>query len=282
MLSSKPRGFVQRELTLLIVGVMLSLFAANGFAQETDAAPPTPSHFSWSAHAELDANYIWRGLYVGGPSLQAEADVEYYGFFLNSWWNIGTTNWQFGKRDAAGNPLTGFNPEVDMTIGYRYKGLTIMFMHMYYFDRYTDGSRSRYFDFGNYAPGGGGITTEWRIKYRISDKVPLHILWCTRTFGRDGYLVSGELKRAYSTYIEVGYNHTFKYDISLGGALGLTPWKSMYTGFDKDFAIVNVTLSLSKAWKMTDHCAIDVGGVVMFNPSSLEPMANIHAGVAFN
>lgn len=282
MQSSTIRGSRQRGLALLI-GVMLSLFAANGYAQDTpQAEQPAPSHFAWSAHIEWDANYIWRGLYVGGPSVQAEADVEYYGFFINSWWNIGATNWSFGKRDATGKPLTGFNPEVDMTIGYRYKGLTLMFMHMYYFDRYADGTPSRYFDFGNHAPGGGGVTTEWRIRYRISDRVPLYFLWCTRTFGRDGYMVAGELKRAYSTYIEAGYTHTFKYDISLGGAFGLSPWKSMYTGYEKNFAVVNISLSLSKAWTLTDYCSVDLGGVFMFNPSSLEPMANIHAGVSWH
>ena len=290
MLSSTIRGSGQRGLALLMIGVMLSLFAANGFAQDTPEdipavipeEPSAPSHFAWSAAAEIDANYIWRGLYVGGLSLQAEADVEYYGFFVNMWWNVGATDWSFGKRNEAGQPITGFNPEVDMTIGYRYKGLTVMFMHMYYFDRYADGQRSRYFDFSNYAPGGGGITSEWRVKYRISDKVPLHILWCTRTFGRDGYMQGGELKRAYSTYIEVGYNHTFKHDISLGGAIGLTPWKSMYTGFEKDFAIVNVNVALSKSWTLTDYCSVNLGGVVMLNPSSLQPMANIRAGVAWH
>ena len=272
MLSSGHRGYRQRGHTLsFVAGVMLSLLTLSAQAQD----------FRWSTHAELDANYVWRGLYCGGLSLQAEAEVSYYGFFLNSWWNVGATDWEWGRKDATGKALTGFNPEVDMSLGYRYKGLTLMFMHMYYFDTYADGSRSRYFDFGNHERGGGGITTEWRVIYRISDRVPLRLMWCTRTFGRDGYMYQGVLKRAYSTYIEARYDQPLPCDVTLTGVIGLTPWKSMYTGFEKNFAVVNLQVGVSKAWKLSDHCSMDIGGAFVFNPASMQPLWNISAGVSW-
>ena len=319
MLSSlHNRGYRQRELTLpVLVGVMLSLFAVGVQAQTdsvsapaanvpevsapvaivpevsasevttsggqtSEVSPAAQSQFAWYAHAELDANYVWRGLYCGGLSLQAEAEVSYYGFYINSWWNIGATDWQWGKRDANGRPVTGLNPEVDMYIGYRYKGFKVLFMHMYYFDRYADGSMSRYFDFGNHEPGGGGVTTEWRVGYRISDRVPLQFLWCTRTFGRDGYMVGGELRRAYSTYIEVRYDQSLPHDFVLSGVVGMTPWKSMYTGYQKNFAVVNLQVGLNKSWQVANGMSVDVGGVVVLNPSSMQPLWNVHAGVTWN
>lgn len=280
-------GYRQRGLTLpVLVGVMLSLFASRSFAQ-TDSVQlaevsSARSHFSWYAHAELDANYIWRGLYCGGLSFQTEAEVSFYGFFANMWWNVGTTNYQWGKKDAQGHSLTGINPEVDIALGYKYKGFKVLFMQMYYFDRYADGRRSRFFDYGNFAPGGGGITTEWRVIYRISDRVPLRLMWCTRTFGRDGYLVGGELKRAYSTYLEARYDQPLPHDIVLSGVIGVTPWKSLYTGFEKNFSVVNLSVELSKSWRVADHCAVDIGGVIVLNPSSMQPLWNIHAGVTWN
>ena len=290
--SQRNRGYLQRGLALSVtVGVMLSLFVQCATAQEvtqeaewsaTDIEESVNSHFAWHVRAEIDANYVWRGLYCGGLSLQTEADVSYYGFFANMWWNVGATDWKWGWRDASGKPVTGINPEVDMSLGYRYKGLMIQFMHMYYFDRYADGRRSRYFDWGNYPAGGGGVTTEWRIAYRISDKVPLRLMWCTRTFGRDGYMRDGELKRAYSTYIEARYDQPLPYDITLSGVIGITPWRSMYTGFEKEFAVVNLTVGLSKSWRLTEYCSVDVGGVVMFNPSSMQPLWNIVTGVTFD
>lgn len=304
MISSRRNGgYRQRGLALsAMVGVMLSLFVLRAHAQTTERpesvalpekaeveqpesavvqAVQPKSQFSWYAHAELDANYIWRGLYCGGLSLQAEAEVSYYGFFLNTWWNIGTTDWWSG-RDTNGRPTTGFNPEVDVVLGYRYKGFKVMFLHMYYFDRYADGSRSRYFDFGNHAPGGGGITTEWRVAYRISDRVPLQLMWCTRTFGRDGYLVNGELKRAYSTYIEVRYDQPLPMDFTLSGVIGMTPWRSMYTGFQKQFAVINLQIALDKSWRLTDYCSVNLGGHITLNPTSMQPLWNIIAGVTFD
>lgn len=293
MLSSlRNGGYLQRGLTLpVLVGVMLSLFAARGLAQTTDELQPAAgvadvtvteeSHFAWYAHAELDANYLWRGLYCGGLSLQAEAEVSYYGFFFNTWWNVGATDWKWGKRDALGKPVTGLNPEVDLLIGYRWRGLTLMFIQMYYFDHYADGRMSRFFDYRNYAPGGGGVTTEWRIAYRISDRVPLRLLWCTRTFGRDGFIENGELRRAFSTYIEARYDQQLPHDVVLSGVIGLTPWRSLYTGFEKQFAVVNLAVEASKSWQVAKGCTVDLGGAVVFNPSSVQPMWNIRAGVTW-
>ena len=204
-----------------------------------------PKHvgFTWGASAAFTSNYIWRGLYVGGPSIQADATVGYGGFFVNMWWNIGATDWAF----------SGFNPEVDLSIGFSRWGLQIYYLHMYYFDRYADGTRSRYFDMGNHAPGGGGTTGEWRLSYRVSDRLPLTILVACRTFGRDGYLVDGELKRAYSTYIELGYDFNLTHDWTLAARLGMTPAKSMYTGYQGDFAVNLIGLKLQKQWNMNGY-----------------------------
>lgn len=287
--SLRNEGYLHRGLALsLTVGVMLSLFVLRASAQ-TDESPAMEvasaeaSRFAWYVRAELDANYLWRGLYCGGLSFQGEADVSYYGFYVNTWWNVGATDWKWGKRDAAGKPITGLNPEIDVALGYRYKGLMIQFIHMYYFDHYTDGTMSRYFDWGNHGPGEGGVTTEWRIAYRISDKVPLRLMWCTRTFGRDGYYTEGgELKRAYSTYIEARYDQPLPYDIVLSGVVGITPWRSMYTGFEKKFAVVNLSVGVNKAWKVADYCSVDIGALIVFNPSSMQPLWNITTGVTFD
>jgi len=274
MISSRHQGgYLQRGLTLsVLVGVMLSLFALRCPAED----------FSWYARAEVDANYVWRGLYNGGLSLRAEGEVSYYGFFANMWWNIGATDWHWGKTDATGAGITKFNPEVDISLGYRWRGLSVLYMHMYYFDHYADGRMSRFFDWGNHAPGGGGITSEWRVSYRISDRVPLRLLWCTRTFGRDGYMLNGELKRAYSTYIEARYDQPLPMDFTLTGVIGVTPWKSLYTAFEKDFAVINLSIALSKSWQVAKGCSVDVGGELMLNPSSMQPLWNIYAGVTID
>lgn len=233
-----------------VAGVLFSLRAQELDSLKVLEKKPlekNASTFSWSANALVTSNYIWRGLYVGGLSVQLDATVSYAGVFANVWWNIGATDWTFNA----------LNPEVDVTIGFSRWGLSVYYLHMYYFDRYANGEMSRYFDFNNHAKG--GTTGEWRVAYTrpvYTNKrgwtTSVNGLCAFRTFGRDGYYddATGELKRAYSTYIEVGVDQTFGQGWSLAARLGITPAKSMYTGYQGDFAVTLVGLKLNKSWEL--------------------------------
>ncbi|MBQ7191762.1 MAG: hypothetical protein IJS00_02710 [Paludibacteraceae bacterium] len=262
--------------------------------------------FTYGVGADIVSNYIWRGLYVGGLGVQADVNVGYGGLFLDMWWNIGATDWTF-KTQASNGRVKGFNPEVDMTIGFSRWGLTVMFMHMYYFDRYKNfdgslGGNSRYFDFSNAAPG-GGITQEWRIKYRVSDALPISILWCTRTWGRDGYMVNGDdtqisideynamsdpdsiaavhTVRAYSSYLELGYDIALPRNLVLEARVGMTPWKSMYTGYTADFAVCNVSAKLNWHKEISEHCLMTAFANLMLNPYDIATGCKINSGRQF-
>lgn len=228
--------------------------------------------FEWSANATVTSNYVWRGLYCGGPSLQLDATVGYAGFYANMWWNVGATDWTF----------TALNPEVDVTIGFSRWGLNVNYIHCFYFDKYSDGTPTRFFDFSNHPRGGGGTTGEWRVSYRVSDKIPLNVLVACRTFSRDGYYVSlldGEyvdiadktvlsnvtLKRAYSTYIELGYDFDLTQNWMLAARVGTTPAKSMYTRFQGNFAVTMVQLKLTKKWEM-DYVTMTAFANMMLQP----------------
>ena len=215
---------------------------------------------------DVISNYIWRGFYVGGLGFQTEATVGYGGLYMNMWWNIDATDWKF----------KALNPEVDVTLGFSRWGLNIYFIHMYYFDHYQDGKMSRYFDFDNHGSGEGGTTSEWRISYRVSDNLPLSILLCTRTFGRDGYYKNGELKRAYSSYIELGYDFKLPYDLCLVTRLGMTPWTSFYTGFQGTFAVCNITAKLTWSYELSSHWVVSPFAHLMLNPYDLSHDAAIN------
>ena len=203
-----------------------------------------------SADANIVANYIWRGQYVGGLSLQTSARINYEGLFADMWWNVGATDWAF----------SGFNPEVDIALGLDRWGLQLYWMHMHYFDS------TPFFDCSNAAPGQAGNTSELRARYTISSRLPLSILWCTRLAGRDGYLDSaGNLQRAWSSYLELKYTFALPYDIGITAAVGMTPWRSFYTGFKGDFAVVNIDVALSKQWQVK-QCSFLLAGEVMLNP----------------
>lgn len=253
----------------LVACVVLPLGAqvVESSNEETIPTEKKESLFSWSASALVTSNYIWRGLYVGGPSVQLDATVSYAGFFANMWWNVGATDWTF----------TGLNPEVDVMIGFSRWGLNINYLHCFYFDTYPDGTPSRFFDFRNHPRGGGGTTGEWRVAYgrpvytnQRGWTTSVNALCAFRTFGRDGYNdeTTGELKRAYSTYIEAGVDQTFGQGWSLAARLGITPAKSLYTGYQGDFAVTLVGLKLSKTWTL-NYGTLNAFANVMLQPWQL-------------
>ena len=264
---------MKNRIFLVLIGSFLPilLMGADVSAEEKQSVEKV-NKLEWSAGATMTSNYIWRGLYCGGPSLQLDATIGYAGFYANMWWNVGATDWTF----------TGFNPEVDLMIGFSRWGLNINYLHCFYFDQYSDGTPTRFFDFKNYPRGGGGTTGEWRISYRVSDKIPLNCLVAFRTFGRDGYYEDaslqfserpmgysleekGELKRAYSTYIELGYDFDLTQDWLLAARVGVTPAKSLYTRFQGDFAVTMLQLKLTKTW------TLDYGAMTAFANLMLQP-----------
>ena len=206
---------------------------------------------TYGADINLVANYIWRGLYVGGPSVQASANVGYGGLFVDMWWNVGSTDWAF----------QGFLPEVDISVGFSRWGFRLFIIHMCYFDG------TGLFDFKQAAPGQPGNTTELRAGYKVSSKLPLSILWCTRFTSRDGYLLDdGTVKRAWSSYLELGYDFALPYDMTLSARLGMTPWKSLYTGMQGDFAFCNVSAKLNWHKAISEHCLMTAFANLMINP----------------
>ena len=264
---------MKNRIFLVLIGSFLPILLMGAdVSAEEELIVEKPNKLEWSAGATMTSNYIWRGLYCGGPSLQLDATIGYAGFYANMWWNVGATDWTF----------TGFNPEVDLMIGFSRWGLNINYLHCFYFDQYSDGTPTRFFDFKNYPRGGGGTTGEWRISYRVSDKIPLSCLVAFRTFGRDGYYEDaslqfserpmgysleekGELKRAYSTYIELGYDFDLTQDWLLAARVGVTPAKSLYTRFQGDFAVTMLQLKLTKTW------TLDYGAMTAFANLMLQP-----------
>lgn len=194
---------------------------------------------------------MWRGLYAGGPNIQASADVGYGGFYVNSWWNIGVTDWSFQV----------FEPEMDWTIGFSRWGLDIYVLWVHNFD-------CPLFDFNNYPDKGNRI--ELNVSYTLCSKIPLSILWATRIAGADGYLdEKGDLKRAWSSYAQISYTQALPMGFSLYGAVGITPWKSLYTGYKRDFAVNNVELRLRKDWSVHKRLGLMLQGQACVNASAL-------------
>ena len=209
------------------------------------------SEFTYGAKATLQTTYLWRGLYAGGANIQASANVGYYGFYADMWWNIGVTDWRFNT----------FLPEVDITLGFSRWGLNVFILYIHNFD-------CGFFDFANYAYKGNRL--ELNARYTISQKIPLTFAWATRVGASDGYFnEKGELVQAYSSYAEISYTQALPYDLALFGAVGISPWRSIYSFYERQFVVSNIELRLIKKWNIGKHTGVSLQGQISLNPSAL-------------
>jgi len=242
----------QRIARTLCVWALLFVFIAGAHAGENKWLDDYHQHvgLTYNAQARIQSAYLWRGLYCGAMNIQGDANVGYGGLYLDMWWNIGTEDWTFKT----------FQPEVDFTLGFSRWGLDIYALYIHNF-------KHCFFDLGYYDSGRNSL--EVGIRYTVSSKLPLSFLWATRFTDADSYLQDGDTIHAYSSYAEISYTQHFAYGLSLYGAVGITPWRSLYTGYKRGFAVQNVELRLRKDWSVSDRCGLMIQGVLCINPSAL-------------
>ena len=239
----------------ILVGALPFLFCARAYAEEEAQNKllddyKAPVGFTYSAQAKIQTAYLWRGLYCGAMNIQGDASVGYGGLYLNMWWNLGTDDWSFKS----------FQPEVDFTLGFSRWGINLYALYIHNFQH-------GFFDFRPYESGRNRL--EVGLRYTVSSKLPLSFLWATRFTDADTYIQNGDTIHAYSSYAEISYTQHFAYGLSLYGAVGITPWKSQYTNYQRGFAVQLVELRLRKDWTVSEHCGLMLQGVFCVNPSAL-------------
>lgn len=250
--------------TLLVLA--LALISAGASPFKAYAEENKELGLSLEVGTDVVTSYLWRGYSLGGPSVQPSITLDWRGWYLCTWGNVGTTNWLFED----------INPELDVTIGYANHGFALDLTHLYYFfgDSYFAGLGDANNDSYSTMELHAGIDiSEW------SDRCPLTIDWHTTVLGNDPVLdaegnpirnKNGNAKRAFSTYIELGYDIYLPLDIVLGLKLGLTPWKGMYSDYEEVWTnghtvgFNNIQLRAEREFEL-DNCSISVWGEAMFN-----------------
>ena len=224
---------------------------------------------TYNAQAKVQAAYLWRGLYCGAMNVQGSANVGYGGLYVDMWWNIGTEDWTFKH----------FQPEVDLTLGFSRWGIDIYALYIHNF-------KHGFFDMAYYDRGRNAL--EVGARYTVSSKLPLSILWATRFTDADSYVIERvtgdglpvtDTIHAYSSYAEISYTWHLPSGFSLYGAIGMTPWKSLYTGYQGGAALQNVEVRLRKDWDMGNRCGMMVQGQIAVNPSAAVNVINLNATV---
>ena len=257
---------------ILLAGVLLLSCAAIAKADV---------EFAYDAGFEVVSAYIWRGQYNGGLSFQPDLEVGFdsdeAGFRIGVWGNLGASDWRFKRNqpwyeDEDGNvisPNTKFMPELDVIFNFNFYGASLGLNHYYYCD---GGNFFGWLKDNDFFQGeGSSSTTEIWFGYNFSHffDVDAYINWYTTVAGNDFVeTASGDMKRAHSTYIELGYNYTWdNIGLTLGGQLGMSPWASDLYGNSK-FAVTNISLRLDKEWDF-DHVTLDLFAQGSLNPDGV-------------
>ena len=240
--------------------------------------------FAYDAGFEVVSAYIWRGQYNGGLSFQPDLEIGYDGeltsFRAGVWGNIGASDWRFKRGadtyiDEDGveiDPNTRFMPELDVMLNFSVVGLSVGLNHYYYCDglNFLGWMKdSKMFDIDGNARTGS--TTEFWAGYSFEHffEVDAYINWYT-TFAGNDFIVNDDdaITRAWSSYIEMGYNYNWEdLGLTLGAQLGISPWKSDLYGNSK-FAVTNISLRLDKEWEF-DHVTLDLFAQGSLNPDGV-------------
>ena len=249
-----------------LIALVLLCAGALPFVNNASARTKDEVGLTYGSSATVNAAYLWRGIYAGGPCLQVDANVGYGGLYANMWWSLGATDMS----------LKHFLPELDLTLGFKRWGLNVFLLYIHNFD-------CRFFDFGNHVEHGNRL--ELIGSYTVSPKIPLRVLWGTRVGAADGYFVERvtdeglpvtEVVRAWSSYLEVSYNWQMRDGWSLYGAIGMTPWRSCYTGYQKGAVLNNIELHLRKDWSIHERCGLMLMGQMVVNPSTELNVINLN------
>ena len=285
--------------SLLAVALLLASLGIqaeeNVVTTTTQPQSSTSVTFAYEAGAELVSTYIWRGQYTGGLSIQPDFEIGYDGkntaFRFGVWGSFGASDWKFAKGKEFGydedgemyNLNTFFVPEVNIFASFSFFGAHIGTTHLDYF---TFDPNTKKYDY----------TYNWEFEagYDFGELLdfPLYINWYTNIglpnnktncdfiydevevkdahgnliLDEDGEPIMEETqKRAWSSYLEIGYTHTFPYDITLDGKIGMSPWRSDDVYMNQKFAVINLSLRLEKEWEF-DACTLTLFGEGSLNP----------------
>ena len=251
--------------TLLILALTLLGVSACPFRAYAEDREYEELGLTFEVGADWVSSYLWRGQNVGGMAIQPMVSLDWKGLYVSGWANIGADNWSFEE----------LNPELDITIGYDNFGLAVDLTHLYYF------GGDPYFGKGGFKAQEQttGSTMEVHAGLHLGDlieKVPLYLDWYTTIYGDDCYQdENGEWKRAWSTYIEVGYDFELPLGMILGARVGIVPWLSSYSNYQEVWknaqtvAINNVNLRLDREFELK-HVFLGVWGEMMLNCYGLD------------
>jgi len=219
--------------TITAFTLLIFLGYSTAIAQEDSKE----KSYSFSVNADFVSRYVWRGLQLGGMSVQPSMEFSKGNFAVGSFGSYSFT-------DAT------YLQEADLYVAYTVADMLTFTFSDYYFpvDFATKSTHYNYFEF---RPDSTGHIFEPMLSFDgAAIDIPVSFLIGVNAYGADFRKLNGDLN--YSTYAELAYNKTYHdTDLSLFTGFSITTPGDGLTSFygNTDPAFVNIGLTLSKEIK---------------------------------
>lgn len=190
-------------------------------------------------------------------NVQPDLTFSAYGFFLNAWACMPVL-----RKVEEGNSLLS-DGEVDLAIGYSYKGIVSLSYVDFYYPATNKRERPHFFRWKK--EDAGGIHQQIAmLNFNGVEKFPISLQVAVFTFG-DTEVTPEGLKDRHSMYIGLGYSYTFTSGQTVGLKVGGTPYKGAFD--ERSANVTNVTVSVTQPFKITESYTIPLTLDLVLNPA---------------
>lgn len=198
----------------------------------------------------MQTKYMWRGMEMmteeAAPVLFPTVYYDYNGLNIYA---------------MGGYALNGKYAEVDLGASYTWHGLTVGFNDYYY--PTVNSSQDKYF-------GGGKNTGHW-LEAVVTYAPTFAPIWVTVSnffYGADKYKVeNGEMKQAYSTYLELGAYYDFLKSNQIMLTVGAACNKSCYNDYSKGFSICNIEAKYTYTCHFKNDFTLPLSAALIYVPT---------------
>ncbi|TBR20350.1 MAG: hypothetical protein EPO57_00170 [Chitinophagaceae bacterium] len=232
----------------LLLVLSLACTSVLSFAQETPAAAPESK---LAIGVDVVYPYLWRGIKLTSNKLAVQPYLSYAFTDKLTFGTWATTNLS-GAADA-------YN-EFDLYLSYQVSPVTKLMLSDYFYNptKKSGGYRCNYFKYRDSVPR----VMDLSVLFDFSEKgAPIDLQLNTIIYGND---YDAEGKRAFSTYAEIGYTHSFEgTGIDARAFVGAAVLnKDGCYGTDENdeagFGITNLGLNLAKELKFSDKFSLPI------------------------
>ncbi|MFI2744618.1 hypothetical protein ACG2LH_17925 [Zhouia sp. PK063] len=239
----------------IVLTVLLALLTATGmFAQQTKREIPedttaTKTYKPFDFNLQVKTMHLWKGLRVTDAPMTA-ADIHYT-----------TRNGNFKAGVWGGYGINGDYTEFDYYLSYTLNQWSLSVWDINNFSDYPD---AKIFD---YKKGSTSHFVDVTLAYQFKP-IPLKLSWSTIVLGRDFYTNdAGELKQAFSNYVEASYTFLQKQDWSLGAFVGGVFSFTNEANFYGDHTnFTNIGFVYNKNVKVLKDYSLPFSATAMWNP----------------